>query len=89
MKKLLLAFELLSSLRDTDVRIKELQSFIQCGQCRPECEEKIRERIKKLMETRFDLAFSLSTVKNDIIEFFSGDFKNYIKTSEDEEKIDG
>jgi uncharacterized protein YktB (UPF0637 family) len=55
---------LLSSLRDVDVTIKELSWVIKNNYCTEEGKRNIVKRIKNLKDTQFKIAFSLQDLKH-------------------------
>lgn len=57
-----LAIEMLHSIRDTDVRLDELKSLVKLDDIQNEKRKSILKRIGRLIETRFQLIFSLMDV---------------------------
>ena len=72
---------LISSIREIDIRIRELQEFILNKQCKEECIEDIKKRIRALIDTRFKLTFTLVDLKYHFISVLSAEEKKIFEES--------
>jgi hypothetical protein len=68
-----LARHMLASIKEVNIRIRELKGFLSDGCCKEDKKNEILQRIERLIDTKFCIIYSIYDIRKDIIQRLSWD----------------